>query len=65
MKNLDWPALMQAGMQRLQLLPADFWALTPAELYLMLGIDSGLAPINRRRLNDLLAKFPDTSQAGE
>jgi len=59
MKGLDWPALMRAGLCRLRLPPAQFWALTPAELYLMLGLESGATPINRQRLNDLAAKFPD------
>ncbi len=41
---------MRAGLRGLRLRPAEFWALTPAELMLMLGQD-GLAPrMGRARL---------------
>ncbi len=36
-RRFDWPGLMRAGMRGLGLRPAEFWALTPAELRLMLG----------------------------
>ena len=35
--TFDWPGLMRAGLIGLRLKPAEFWALTPAELRLMLG----------------------------
>ncbi|MGK7652587.1 phage tail assembly chaperone [Roseovarius sp. B08] len=41
---IDWPALMRAGIRGLGLRPWEFWALTPAELELMLGKPSGVAP---------------------
>lgn len=59
MSGFDWPALMQAGMRGLGLKPGEFWALTPAELSLMLGQDSGVAPLARARLDELLSAFPD------
>ena len=65
MKALDWPALMRAGMQGLGLRPQDFWALTPAELMLMIGAGEGQAPLDRARLEALAAQFPDTDRKDE
>lgn len=56
----DWSALMRAGMKGLGLRPHEFWALTPAELEILLGRPAGVAPLRRTRLDQLLAKFPDT-----
>jgi len=56
--SFDWPALMRAGIGTLRLRPAEFWALTPAELRLMLG-DSAPAPLRRSGLDALMAKWPD------
>lgn len=58
--GLDWPGLIRAGLCGLRLRPAEFWALTPAELMLMLGLDDGgRAPMVRDRLDDLIRAFPD------
>jgi len=57
--GFDWPALMRAGMQGLGLRPDQFWALTPAELLLMLGEGHGPAPMGRAGLEALAARFPD------
>ena len=65
MTRLDWPALMRAGMRGLGLRPAEFWALTPAELMLMLGLDGGPASMGRARLAELSAAFPDEQRKGE
>ena len=59
MSGVDWPALMRAGLRGLGLRPWDFWALTPAELELMLGKPAGVAPLMRDRLEDLMKDFPD------
>ncbi|WP_335948863.1 rcc01693 family protein [Salipiger bermudensis] len=59
MERFDWPALMRAGLRGLGLRPGEFWALTPAELRLMLGADSAARPMGRARLEELLADFPD------
>ena len=61
MKRFDWPGLMRAGMNGLGLTPADFWALTPAELALMLGQGSGPTPLDRGRLDELMNAYPDQS----
>lgn len=58
-RPFDWPGLMRAGMQGLGLTPAHFWALTPAELMLMLGEPAGAAPMGRAGLEALAARFPD------
>lgn len=62
-RGLDWPGLMRAGLHGLGLRPAEFWALTPAELAVMLGIDPGAAGMTRTRLDDLMARFPDRPAA--
>jgi uncharacterized phage protein (TIGR02216 family) len=56
---MDWRGLMQAGIGGLRLSPAAFWALTPVELQVMLGLTGSAAPMLRARLDDLLAAFPD------
>jgi uncharacterized phage protein (TIGR02216 family) len=59
MTGFDWPALMRAGLKGLGLAPEAFWALTPAELRVMLGEGSAVAPLRRDRLEALMAAFPD------
>ncbi len=61
-RAVNWPALMRAGLRGLGLRPAEFWALTPAELELMLGQAAGVAPLKRGRLEELLAVYPDGAQ---
>ncbi|NBD28505.1 MAG: phage tail assembly chaperone [Alphaproteobacteria bacterium] len=56
---MDWAALMRAGIGGLGLRPVEFWALTPAELWLMLGADKAAAPMARQRLEELSRAFPD------
>jgi len=63
--GLDWPGLMRMGLGParlggLGLRPAEFWALTPAELALMLGVEArGAAAMTRDRLAELVARYPD------
>ncbi|MBL3607685.1 rcc01693 family protein [Rhodovulum sulfidophilum] len=57
--GFDWGTLMRVGIRGLGLRPAEFWALTPAELMLMLGADGGPAPMSRARLEELARAFPD------
>ena len=61
--GLDWPALLRVGVRDLGLAPAAFWALTPAELWLMLGPDTAERPMGRRRLDELRAAYPDTDRS--
>lgn len=60
MSGFDWPGLMQAGLHGLGLKPAEFWALTPAELRVMLGETKGGATLVRERLDVLMEAYPDT-----
>lgn len=60
MSGFDWPGLMRLGVRGLGLAPRDFWALTPAELTLMLGRD-GAGALDRARLDHLARAFPDTT----
>lgn len=57
--GLDWPGMMRAGLRELGLAPAAFWALTPAELLIMLGAEPGAAPLTRARLEELARRWPD------
>lgn len=61
--GLDWPGLMRVGIRGLGLRPAEFWALTPAELALMLGEAAGSPPLTRARLDELAAQWPDRPAA--
>ncbi|MDJ0821457.1 MAG: phage tail assembly chaperone [Paracoccaceae bacterium] len=58
-QGFDWPVLMRAGMRGLGLSPERFWALTPAELQLLIGEAQGTKPMGRQRLDELIAAFPD------
>ncbi|MEO0370073.1 MAG: rcc01693 family protein [Pseudomonadota bacterium] len=59
MSAVDWPGLMRAGVRGAGLRPVEFWALTPAELELMLGKPAGLSPLTRAGLDDLMRAYPD------
>ncbi|MFS4580027.1 rcc01693 family protein [Phaeobacter sp. C3_T13_0] len=61
--GFDWPALIRAGLLGLRLQPDQFWRLTPAELRLMLGQDSGVAPLGRAGLDQLMQAFPDLADS--
>ena len=66
--GLDWAGLMKVGlgparMGGLGLTPDRFWALTPAELALMLGIEPGTRAMTRDRLAELAARYPDRAAA--
>lgn len=62
MSGFDWAALLRAAVARLGLRPSEFWALTPAELRLMLGGGRGSRAMGRARLEELIAAFPDAVQ---
>jgi len=62
MAGFDWAGLMRAGLIRLRLTPAQFWALTPLELAMMLGVDATASRLTRARLEALAARFPDAEK---
>ncbi|MHA7873880.1 phage tail assembly chaperone [Roseivivax sp.] len=58
--RFDWPGLMRAMLAPPGgLSPERFWALTPAELRLILGARAGPPPMGRARLDALMHAFPD------
>ncbi len=62
--GFDWPVLMRLGLHRLGLDPARFWALTPAELVIRLGLGAdGRVAMDRARLDELARAFPDVRGA--
>lgn len=63
--GFDWPALMRAGLHRLRLNPETFWALTPAELQVMLGANPSNSPLLRAGLEALMSAYPDTQKENE
>lgn len=58
-RAIDWPGLMRAGLTQLGLTPTEFWRLSPVELKIMLGLETGMPVLNRARLEELAAAFPD------
>ena len=56
---------MRAGMVGLRLQPDVFWALTPAELRLMMGQGEAEAPLLRKGLSALMAAYPDEKEAAD
>ncbi|SHJ11247.1 rcc01693 family protein [Wenxinia saemankumensis] len=63
--GLDWAGMLRAGLTHLRLTPAQFWALTPAELSLMLGLGAAARPMARDRLDELMRRFPDGTRGGQ
>jgi len=57
--GLDWAEMRRRGLGDLGLKPAEFWALTPVELMLMLGFEAQQAPMKRAALERLIEAFPD------
>lgn len=61
MTRFDWVGLLRAAAL-VGVRPGEFWQLTPAELRLVLGKESGSVPLSRARLEELAAAFPDESR---
>ncbi|RFP87614.1 phage tail assembly chaperone [Rhodobacteraceae bacterium 63075] len=59
MQRIDWARLLAVGLTRLGLKPAEFWALSPAELMLMLEPMGGARPLDSTGLDALLSAYPD------
>ena len=65
MSRFDWPALIRCGLGGLRLAPDVFWALTPAELQMMIGPAQSAGPLSRERLEHLMQTFPDHAVPGQ
>lgn len=60
MQPFPWEMVMHAGLCRLRLQPAVFWALTPREFFSVAGGFAGcVGTFSRGRLEGLMATFPD------
>jgi uncharacterized phage protein (TIGR02216 family) len=66
MKPFPWAEAMGFGFGVLRLAPDAFWRMTPRELAHAIRAVRGpaVAPLARADLDDLLARFPDTSHQG-
>lgn len=62
MSRFDWPALMRVGLHHLRLRPAEFWALTPVELLILMGLEGGPPAMARARLDELARAYPDATR---
>jgi uncharacterized phage protein (TIGR02216 family) len=62
MGGFDWSGLLKIALTGLRLTPAQFWALTPVELSLMLGTENVRPPIDRASLEALARRFPDATK---
>ncbi|MGF9562569.1 rcc01693 family protein [Neorhizobium sp. JUb45] len=60
MQPFPWETVMHAGLCRLRLVPAVFWALTPREFFCVAGGFAGRGDaFSRARFEGLMAAFPD------
>lgn len=57
--GFDWAAMMRIGLHQLRLTPAEFWALSPLEFLVLLGLEGGPPPMARARLEELSRAYPD------
>ena len=57
--GIDWAQLLTHGLVRLGLKPSDFWALTPVELMLMLGVGGAAPGLTKESLMRLADAYPD------
>ncbi|MDT0683619.1 phage tail assembly chaperone [Roseicyclus sp. F158] len=61
---MDWAGLIRLGLGGLGMRPDAFWRLTPAELALMLGLETEAPPLTRARLAELARAYPDSNDGG-
>ena len=59
---MDWHGLMLRGLRDLGLCPRDFWALTPIELLVMLGMEEAPVPLTRARLHELDRRYGNVTK---
>jgi len=56
---------MRIGIGELRLRPAEFWALTPAELLVAAGRTRGVAPLDRAGFEALARQWPDEGKGDD
>lgn len=61
-RGFDWAAMMRIGLHQLRLTPWEFWALTPLEFLVLLGLEGGPPPMARARLEELSRAYPDNME---
>ena len=59
---MDWAGLVNVGIGKLGLQPTEFWALSPIELQVMLGLQDTMMPMQRSRMAALLDAYPDKKE---
>ncbi|MGR3712264.1 MAG: phage tail assembly chaperone [Shimia sp.] len=65
MSRFDWGSLLGCAMRQCRLRPEEFWALTPAEFGVLLGLEGGGAVLTRNGFQALMAAYPDAGRAKE
>ena len=58
-----WSGVLHAGLCLLRLEPRAFWALTPAEFAAMTGAFAPAYGLERTRLEQMMAAYPDAQGA--
>lgn len=59
---MDWAGLLRLGLGTLRLRPGEFWAMTPMEFLMCLGLDADRMPLTRTGLEALLRAHPDQGE---
>lgn len=60
-RSIDFAALLRACVGRLRMAPEAFWALSPNECALLLGLGEGRG-LGRAELAALMARHPDEKE---
>ena len=61
MSGINWDHWLTTAVHHHGLSLDVFWAMTPAELMMVLGMKEDRGPMGRDRLAELCAQFPDNS----
>ncbi len=64
MSRFDSAALLRCGLRQCGLRPDEFWALTPAEFGLLIGMDEAGPALTRDGFAALMAAYPDGQTEG-
>ncbi|MGH6908411.1 MAG: rcc01693 family protein [Aestuariivirga sp.] len=61
-ERFPWARMMQLGLGRLRLSPAEFWAATPREIAAAFA-STARPPMTRGSLDELMTMFPDAQSS--